>query len=130
MRSVIVHLRKATEQEITKFLSETYPFQEEPPWICLANGDACLYINFNSHNKADLKELATALGYQPAMSVMADVSGRHAGYEEVHSFVSALLKKFDGAVQDDNSEHFWTLDEIDSGHLTGGRRFFDFGTVR
>ena len=60
------------------------------------------------------------------VSVAADVSGRHGGDEEVHLFVCALFGAFSGVAQDDYSEHFWSLEEIQQNTTVQGLRFFDY----
>jgi hypothetical protein len=130
VRSVFVHLRDATEHEVAVFLQRTYPFQNGPPWICDAAGDPCLYIDFYrdrmiEFEREDLVALASALGREPATSVIADVSGRHSGDEQVRSFVTTMLRQFAGLAQDDYTEHYWTATEVLSGFQMKGHRFFD-----
>jgi hypothetical protein len=60
----------------------------------------------------DIVSLSEELGGTPTISVSADVSGRHAGDEQVREFVSKLLSKFDGVAQDEYTEGFWTLTDI------------------
>jgi len=131
VRSIIVHLRNATEPEVAKFLAETYPTQKGPPWICEINGDACLHIDVYRDGLLEygiegLQELKQSLGYTPTVSIGADVSGRHPGDDQVRSFVSTILKKFEGRARDDYSDHCWTIEEILSGHLAYGHPFFDY----
>ena len=120
MRTIIVHLRKATEQQVEQFLTRTYPFQKGPPWICDIRGDACLYIkiyrdlNIESHAE-EIALLHTHLGGEPTVSVIADVSGRHPGDEQIRDFVYRLLSEFEGLAQDEYTDGFWTLDDITLG---------------
>jgi hypothetical protein len=138
MRTVIVHLRNATEEQVEQFLSNTYPAQEGPPWVCFVEGDACLYIDVYRHLAIEFEPervaaLHSALGCAPSVSVSADVSGRHAGDEQVGDFVFKLLSAFEGLAGDEYTEGFWTLDDIKSDRrkpstLKGrpdGHTFFD-----
>ncbi len=59
------------------------------------------------------------------MTVMADVSGRVPGDDEVREFAAFLLSEFRGVAWDDYSCHCWTLVEIQSGTKADGHRFFD-----
>ena len=131
MRSVIVHLRDTTEQEVAGFLQRTYPFQQGPPWIAHVAGDACLYIDFyrdgpSEHEPKEWAGILASFGGEPSVSVGADVSGRHPGDEQVRDFVGALLGRFGGAAQDDYTNHLWSLEEIVTGHHVQGHAFFDY----
>lgn len=84
MRTVLVHFKSASEQQIVDFLMRTYPRQSGPPWICEAHGYACLYIRIYRHlfiefAAEDIANLTRELGCTPTISVSADVSGRHEG---------------------------------------------------
>lgn len=131
MRSVFVHLRETTEKRVAAFLQRTYPFQQGPPWICDIRGDACLYIDFCSDVRKefepeDWRGLLAALGGEPQISIVADISGRHPGDEQVHAFVLTLLAQFKGIAQDDYTRHCWTTEDIRSGRKVEGHSFFDY----
>ena len=123
MRSVVVHLSKASKVEIVNLLTKTYSVQQGDNWQLEIEGDAYLYIYLLPNAEA---EQISNLGYIPTISIAADVSGRHKGDAQVRSFVSALLSQFDGHVQDDYSNHCWTLEEIHSNKLVNGHKFFDY----
>jgi hypothetical protein len=114
MRTIIVHLRSATEEQVEQFLTRTYPRQNGPPWICDVNGDACLYIkiyrdlNIESQPE-EIALLHTQLGGEPQVSVSADVSGRHPGDEQVRDFVYRILSQFEGLAQDEYTKGFGPL---------------------
>lgn len=57
--------------------------------------------------------LKKELGCEP-VSVSADVSGRHPGDQQVRDLVSKLLSEFGGVAEDEYTEGFWTLNEIQS----------------
>ena len=131
MRSVIIHLQDATANEVVQFLQSKYPFQQGPPWICDVAGDPCLFIDFyrdrlTEFEAEDLAALTTVLGKEPVISVIADVSGRHCGDEQVYSLVVTMLERFAGVAQDDYTQHYWICTEIKSGSRVQGRRFFDY----
>ena len=65
-------------------------------------------------------------GMLPAVTVMADVSGRVPGDDEVREFAAFLLSEFRGVDWDDYSCHCWTLVEIQSGTKADGHPFFDY----
>jgi len=119
MRTVFVHLRNAAEDQVEDFLGRAYPLQEGPPWICAVEGDPCLYIQMyrelaREAAREELAGLRKSLGDGPTVSVIAEVSGRHAGDLQVRDFVSKLLSEFEGLAKDDYTEGFWTIDEIHS----------------
>ena len=129
VRSVIVHLSDAAEDEVARFLQVTFPFQQGPPWICDISGDPCLWIDFyrdrlTEFEPEEIAELSNALGKGPRTSVVAEVSGRHAGDEQVRYFVTTLLSKFSGLACDDFTAHYWTGAEVSSGF--NGQQFFDY----
>jgi hypothetical protein len=66
-----------------------------------------------------------ALGRHPTWAVVADVSGRIDGTDEVRAFLAQVIE--DGGVAlDDYSNHCWTLREIQDDVRIGGLGFFDF----
>jgi hypothetical protein len=110
MRSVIIHLHDTTEPEVAGFLQEMYPFQKGSPWIADVAGDACLYIDFYRDGPTERgperwAEVVASFGGEPSVSVIADVSGRHQGDEQIHQFVSSLLARFRGAIEGDDPHH-------------------------
>jgi hypothetical protein len=131
MRSIFVHLRDASESEVAAFLQETYPFQQGPVWISEVVGDACLYIDFFRPDQdggvpSEWDDIARDFGEVPTVNVIADVSGRHPGDEQIRGLVTALLARFNGAATDGYTCHMWSLDEIVSGHRVEGHPFFDY----
>ncbi|WP_145361093.1 hypothetical protein [Alienimonas californiensis] len=130
MRSVFVFLRGTTEEEIAAYLDGAYPAQREP-WLATSADDPCLYINFYRGGPRELgpegwTDLVRRFGGEPSAGVMADVSGRHPGDEQVFDFVTSLLAIFSGSAQDEYTEHLWSLDELRSGQLVSGHPFFDY----
>ena len=130
MRSVFVFLRETTESEVAAHLDRTYPSQREP-WVMLVDGDAYHYIDFyragpREHEPEDWANIVQQFGGEPAVSVGADVSGRHPGDEQAAEFVADLLTWFSGAAMDDYTDHLWSLAELRAGHRVAGHPFFDY----
>lgn len=130
MRSVVVFLRDTTESAVTAYLDATYPEQREP-WVVFVKGNACLYINLYrdrplDHEPEEWADIVQRFGGEPAIGVLADVSGRHPGDEQVAAFVAGLLSRFSGAAMDEYTEHLWSLDELRGGHRVQGHPFFDY----
>lgn len=69
--------------------------------------------------------LESVVGHRPTWAVQVDISGRIDGTAEVHQLVALLLER-GGVAIDDYSCHPWTLQEIESGAVIDGLRFFDF----
>ena len=131
MRSIHIYLRNTNQADVKIFLTEAFPLQEAPPWVYGIDGEAYLYIQFNPYSKTEHEpqewsDLVQNLGSEPAVILMADVSGRHAGDEQVKQFIQIILTTFEGVAQDDYSLHYWSLDEILSGHKIQGHHFFDY----
>ncbi len=66
------------------------------------------------------------IGGEPAVEVIADVSGRHAGVEQTSAFVIDLLGRFSGVAMHEHCSHLWSLTELRAGHRVSGHRFFDY----
>lgn len=127
MRSVIVFLRDATVEEVEAYLNWAYPSQREP-WV---DGDACLYVNFYrngalEHEPEEWDDIIYRFGGEPAVGVIADVSGRHPGDSQVAEFVAGLLRRFSGAAMDEYTTHLWSLAELQGGNRVEGHPFFDY----
>lgn len=142
MRTVFVHFRDATKEQVEDLLTDTYSLQkgtQGSQWIHTVDGDPCLYIWIHPDLEDDCEpeefaDLLDSLGGKPTVTVIANVSGRHPGDMQVREFVSKLLTKFKGLASDDFTEGFWTLDDILSGETKpyrwqDGKRvrtFFDY----
>jgi hypothetical protein len=125
-----LYLRNTDEKTLSNFLRQICPGQTSP-WIVRVDGDACLHIDFYNEARHEFEAdewsaLSEVLGGEPAVSLGVDVSGQHAGDQQVKEFLSAVLSKFHGVAQDDYTEHCWTLEEILSGHKEEGHTFFDY----
>jgi hypothetical protein len=129
VRSVLVHLSGCTEAEVHSLLAGAYPTQAGPPRIDLVDGDPCLYIDYYRDDAIeleppDLERLLERFAGRMPLSVIANVSGRHDGAQQVRRFVETLLESWPGVAEDENSSHLWTLLEVRSGSGVDGRRFF------
>jgi hypothetical protein len=86
-------------------------------WIRLGDRDAGLYSDWD----AGLLEALSAAwgGSLPGWAVVADVSGRVTGQDQVRRLVSALAAP-GGHVLDDHGGQVWAAAEIASGAVTYG----------
>ena len=117
MRSVLVHLKNATEQQVAEFLTAHYTSYAGASWTQDVANDPCLYVEIyrdlvGEAEPQDIAALKSMLGASPSVSIIVDVSGRYPGDQQVREFVSALLSEFSGVAGDGYTEGFWTLDEI------------------
>lgn len=131
MRSVEVYLRNTDQNAVTAFLNQTYSSQKGPPWIHVVNSDACLYIDFDHYIKFEYEPhewsaLVQSLGCEPQVVVTANVSGRHAGDEQVRHFIETMLTAFEGVANDSFTSYYWSRDEVLNGRTVQGHRFFDY----
>lgn len=131
MRSVQVHLIDAKAEDVRAALSAFARQQTPEQWLYPpAAREPSLYIefftDFSAYETKDFAALEQALGRQPDLSVIADVSGRVPGLTEVREFVECLLARFRGVAYDEFSPHLWTLPEIRSGAKVNGHHFFDY----
>ncbi|MET8435948.1 hypothetical protein ABZV61_24785 [Streptomyces sp900116325] len=104
--------------------------QQRDPWTL----DGNLYIEivneqtgylFSDWDPDDVAVLEAALGHHPTWAVQIDISGRIDGTAELHQLLAVLLKR-GGLATDDYSAHPWTMQDIESGAVNDGLRFFDF----
>lgn len=129
MRSVIVHLTNVDIGEVKSFLNKNYPMQSSP-WIKYKEEDPVLYIeiydNFEKETQQEeIKKVCNRLGDNITVSVIADISGKFNGTSEINDFVNILLSKFEGVAQDDYTNYFWKLNEIQNGIKIEEHHFFD-----
>ena len=131
MRSVFALLRDTTEAEVAAYLDRTYPSQPSPPWLMVGGDGPSLYIDFYREFSEywapeDRMDLTRRFGGEPAVAVIADVSGRIPGDEQAFEFLTGLLDHFSGAAMDDYTGHLWSIAELRADHLVSGHRFFDY----
>ena len=112
------------------YLDAAYPERREP-WVAFVRGDACLYINLyrdgpREHEPEDWADIVRRFGGEPAVGVIADVSGRHPGDEQAAGFVAGLLSRFSGAAMDEYTSQLWSLAELRAGRQVRGHPFFDY----
>ncbi len=125
MRSVIVYLKSASDDEVLDFLQSHFDSSEAPPWYLKSGDNIILTITAYSDFNAE-SSVQNELGYSPSIAVLAEVSKRHPGDAEIHFFVSSLLNRFEGHAGDEYSNHIWTIEEIESGTEFDGHKFFDY----
>jgi hypothetical protein len=116
MRSAFVFLTGIPRDAVVSFLDETAR-RTEHGWQVGAVGAPALYIGLHSNGfedfePEDLRSATDALGQEPELLMMVDVSGRIDGYNEVVSFVISALERFGGIAQDDHWAKAWTKDEL------------------
>lgn len=97
-------------------------------WIVYsAHLDPVLYVHVCVNDEALRVDLETCeIAFEPASALYIDISGRHAGDDEVRVLLEATLLAFDGVVNDGFTPHCWTLDEIRKRDQQEGHPFFDY----
>jgi hypothetical protein len=128
MRSVFVF--PAGERAETVASLDRHLPESRDPWT--VEGNVYIEIDdeqtgylFSDWDPDDVAALEAAVGHRPTWAVQIDISGRIDGTTEVHQLVGLLLEH-GGVATDDYSGHPWTLQEIKSGAVNDGLRFFDF----
>jgi hypothetical protein len=130
MRTVFVFPAGERAESVAS-LDQHLPQQCEP-WTV----DGNLFINIDDEQTGylfcdcDPEEVAAveaAIGHHPTWAVHVDISGRIDGTTEVRQLVALLLEQ-GGVATDDCSAHPWTRQEIQSGAVIDGLRFFDYLT--
>ena len=131
MRSVFLFMRDTTEQTVDTLLQQICRRGRGPRWVVTVADEPYLYVDFYVDARREFETdewiaLAEALGGEPAVKLIVDVSGRHAGDKQLQELVSAVLSTFHGVAKDGYTKHCWTLQEILSGHQEKGHPFFDY----
>ena len=132
MRSVVIHLVNTTRDEVRTRLTQFAQAEHGDRWLYPPEApQPSLYIEFYEDYERELEadelaRLKSALGQKPEVTVIADISGRVPGDNEVRAFIECLLSAFRGVAQDEYSHHWWSLAEICSGAKPEGNKFFDY----
>jgi hypothetical protein len=133
VRSVIVHLRETIEEAVVAFSQRTYTRQSNiTGWVHEFDGQGyALYIDIyrdgpQEFEPEDWDKMVLTLGCDPDVSVIANVSRRRPGGDQVAFFTFGLLSEFQGIAQDDYSNRYWTKQEIELGRQVEGHCFFDY----
>ena len=99
MRSVFLHLKEVEKKSVVTALDQICDRPNGSTgedWLCLKNEDPVLYVGFytdyTEYEPDSWKVIIDALGCEPTVSVVADVSGRHNGKPEVVAFLKAVLE--------------------------------------
>ena len=98
-------------------------------WICPDPDKRSMYIELADDLYDELEpETKRSLldhfnGEQPR-SICVDVSRHHSAEHEIKELAAAILRQFGGVAMDDESDHCWTIDEIEADQMVQGRRFF------
>ena len=125
MRSVFVHLCGTYESEFSAWLDRHYK-REPEQWLLERDEDPCLYIDFYRDGPVEDENRFTRFadrGGPPPVTVTADISGRHEGWEETKAFVVTILKSFDGTAEDDGGVRLWSGPEVEADLMIDGRKF-------
>jgi hypothetical protein len=120
------HLFDASPEAVGALLSEAGCQRVgDDSWNYPAGPQAVVYISLNQAGSFDPGSAITP-GAQT--EVLADVSGRVPGDDEVRFLAKLLLSCFRGIAFDDfmSDTHAWTLAEINAGKRFGGLAFFDY----
>jgi hypothetical protein len=130
MRSVFAVLRNTTEAEVTAWLDANYSRFSACEWASVGGNGPEVCIRFDPEFTSDLEpeervDLIHRFGGEPAVVVMADISGKIPGHSQAFGFIERILSRFIGAAMDDWTDHLWTLQELRTGHLVSGHPFFD-----
>jgi hypothetical protein len=126
MRSVFILFKEASRAELVRDFDVKFA-RNGAGWI----RDGSVYIGFYDDAEVEfepelLERLRALSGRKEVVAVMADISGRIPGDQEVMSFCSQVLGDFSGWAMDDYSSHLWSIEEIRSKSLNAGHPFFDY----
>ena len=135
MRSIFLVFEGNITTTLSEFLDEycasysgTFPVKQ---WIVEKSNTPCLYIDNTPLTEDDLcfEDLGVPMLYlqmENPVVWMVNISGNHEGTTEVLELATALLSKFPMYIQDDYTQHYWTLEEITDNVEIEGYKFFDY----
>jgi hypothetical protein len=132
MRSVSMLLFDADTKAVEQHLDLNYTKAADSWLFYFDKDDPALYIFVLPRERhieecyEDRTELRDLLQGREYLAVIADVSGRHPGDEQVLAFVESCLSAFHGFAVDDYTDHPWRLEEIRSRSMWDGHPFFDY----
>jgi hypothetical protein len=89
-------------------------------------GNDILFVDFYREGPSEVEDWDgrfQRFGGPPAVTVAANLSGRHEGSPQVREFVDELLSRFRGVAEDDFALRFWTRDEVVEDAVVDGRPF-------
>lgn len=113
MRSVFFHLTDTDRTQVSNFLNQLCICWSDEEW----EHAGPIYISFytdhcSEFDEEEIEKLKKRVGeFPPAVTVMADVSGRIVGYEESLTLARHILGAFHGVAADDGNG-LWSLDEL------------------
>jgi len=129
----------AITQAILAFGAVAQPYAVPAPspfWVYPAVAESMLQLHV-IHDIADYEidltagtylswwlPLKAALGSDPASALQIQLAEGEAGARMIPRLATLLLEQHAGIVQDDNSAHAWTLDELRAEAVFDGYRFF------
>jgi len=125
LRSIFVHLWGTSESEVSAWLGRHYTCGPAR-WLLERDGNPYLYIEFYRDGPFEDEEWFTRFsdwGSPPAVSVIANISGRHDGWPEPQAFVTCVLGKFNGVATDDGWLRCWSGFEVQADSRVDGRPF-------
>lgn len=133
MRGAGIILKNATMTQVTEWVSQfgTKAYYENQ-WCLISKqepGEAIFYMwledslttGFESDQIAELTKL---LCKEPSVWISVEVPGRSDGRADVRSFAISILKKFEGVAFDDDTNHWWSLADIEDNLRFDGHHFF------
>ena len=136
MRSVYLIFEESKQDAIIRFFERycsycnEYSGGSKKQFFVLDNDDPCLNIypiDVDDLEIEDEDTLKILIDIDINVVVWEiDISRRHDGRKELYELIIQLFSVESGYAKDDDSDHFWTIEEIQNKKLIEGRTFFNF----
>jgi hypothetical protein len=132
MRSAGVIFKNSTLINVIEWLNQFgVKAYRENQWCYLSSQKEVIFYMWlyntlkNDFESDQIQELTKILSGEPSVWISIQIPGRFDSRGEVRLFVITLLKEFEGIAFDDDTNHWWSLADIENDLIFDGHRFFD-----
>jgi hypothetical protein len=132
MRSAYFYLKDASRENLAAWLEGMASPNGDMAWRLPRDAEQPeldLHIDalpWPDDDAERMEPVIGALGRMPECALTVDVSGEIEGTKELCAFAERVLGAFEGVIQDEYTDHCWSLAEIRSGVRVEDHPFFDF----
>src|SRR5271170_168150 len=119
MRSIILHFEEASRSEIDEQLALWKKSEHYSDLLSVDYYDDAA----RATDAESLNLLYRELGWNPSISIVANVNERTSAKDEVLTFALFFLSRYRGVATEEITSHGWSLEEIRNGVKIQGNTF-------